>query len=507
MPSSMTAPAGPSPTPVRGSAATPSPGGLTRMEWGAVGVLVAVALALRLRHLGDGLWYDEIQTLVDYVRLPFGDLISTYDSKNQHPFFSVLAHGSFALFGESAWALRLPAALFGALGPVAVYLLGRYVVAREEAFTAAALLAVSSHHIWFSQNARGYTGLMFLATISTLAFLRLLQAREAGRGTVALYAVASALALYTHMTAAFQLAAHGLVWLVARRQAPDGGRRAFVAMVLGGLGGVLLYLPVLQSLAPTLLATVRPAAAGPSAAAAASQVAWKSPWWLVTETLGVLSRGVPGGYLGLAVVAGIGVAGLVRYARERPLALALFVVPGVVTVVAILALRHNLWPRFFFFLTGFILLVGVRGWFWVASLAGRWARPVQLAGATVAVLALSGTATRAWGPKQQYEEAVAFVEATLAPGDSAATVDLTNYPVHAWLGRAWPVLRTESDLAGLEARSRRTLVLTTFPVRLLAEAPAVAARLAARYDTVRVFPGTVNGGDIVVLGSRRGEGE
>ena len=470
---------------------------LERWEWAAIGLLVAVALALRLPHLGAGLWYDEIETLVDYARRPLGELLTTYGSKNQHPLFTLLAHLSLSLFGDSAWALRLPAALFGAAGPVAVYLLGRHVASRAEAFTAAALLAVSSHHIWFSQNARGYTGLLFLATLATLAFVRLLRDPAAGRGMVALYAISTALALYTHLTAAFQLVAHGLVWLVAFRGASGRGRQAFVALVLGGLGGLLLYAPVLPSLVPIMLSSAQPAAA-----TAPPPTAWKSPFWLVTEMLAVLARGVPGGYLGLAVVAGIGLTGVVRYAKEKPVALGLFVLPGVVTVAAIVALKHNLWPRFFFFLAGFILLVGVRGWFAVAGWAGRWARPLQLAGAAVAGLGLGGTAARAWGPKQQYAEAVAFVEATAAPGDVVATVDLTNYPVHRWLGRDWPTLTSDSSLVALEQPGRRTWVLTTFPIRLVAEAPGVVTRLAERYDTVRVFPGTISGGDIVVLGSR-----
>lgn len=472
--------------------------GFSAVEWAGLAAVVAVALALRLAHLGDGLWYDEIETLVEHVRLPLGELLTTYESKNQHPLFSLLAHLSRRVFGESAWALRLPAALFGAAGVAAVYCLGRRVATHAEALTAAALLAVSSHHIWFSQNARGYTGLLFWATVATLAFLRLLRDPAAGRGTVTLYALASGLALYTHMTAAFQLAAHGLVWLVVARQAPDRGRRAFIALVAGGLVGLVLYSPVLPRLVPILLASGRP-----ETVTAPPPTEWKSPLWLVRELLAVLARGLPGGYLGLALVAAIGGAGLFRFLREDRLALALFVLPGVVTVAAIVALKHNLWPRFFFFLAGFVLLVGVRGWFTVAGMAGRrWGPRLAYAGAGLAVLALASTAPRAWGPKQQYRAAVAFVEAQLRPGDVAATVDLTNYPVHRWLGRDWPELRTDGDLRALEAGGGRVWVLTTFPIRLVTEAPAVAARLGTAYDTVRVFDGTISGGNIVVLGSR-----
>jgi hypothetical protein len=55
-----------------------------RGEGWIVAMLVMVAAALRLYDLGDGLWYDEITTLVQYVRLPVGQILTTFDSQNQH---------------------------------------------------------------------------------------------------------------------------------------------------------------------------------------------------------------------------------------------------------------------------------------------------------------------------------------------------------------------------------------------------------------------------------------
>ena len=46
--------------------------------------LVGLALILRFIALGDGLWFDEIQTLVDYARLPAGQVVTTFDSQNNH---------------------------------------------------------------------------------------------------------------------------------------------------------------------------------------------------------------------------------------------------------------------------------------------------------------------------------------------------------------------------------------------------------------------------------------
>ena len=71
--------------------------------------LLAAATVVRLIDLNDGPWFDKLLTIVRYVRLPLGQILTTFDTKNQHVLYSILAHGSVALFGESIWALRLPA--------------------------------------------------------------------------------------------------------------------------------------------------------------------------------------------------------------------------------------------------------------------------------------------------------------------------------------------------------------------------------------------------------------
>src|SRR5262245_30195631 len=82
----------------------------SRPAWGYEAIvlagILAAATAARIHGLNEGLWLDEILTVVHYARAPFGEIITTYESQNQHFLFSLLAHTSFLLFGESPWALR-----------------------------------------------------------------------------------------------------------------------------------------------------------------------------------------------------------------------------------------------------------------------------------------------------------------------------------------------------------------------------------------------------------------
>ncbi len=483
-----------------GVAAEPPParaGAVTAERWALAGLL-ALALALRLVDLGDGLWYDEIVTLVNYVRRPLGDIVTTYDSQNQHLLYSIMARVSVSAFGESAWALRLPAALAGVLSLWAVVAFGRRVVSAREALLAALLLAVSYHHVWFSQNARGYTMLLAGTLAGTAALLALMEPDQAGaaRRRVAAFALVTALTLYTHVTAAFVVAAQGLVWLTlvaaGRTDRPSRGR-VLTAFAAAGVLALLVYLPVLSQFVTTL---TRPTMAGVA-------VEWKNPLWLVAETARGLSQGVPGGWP--VLVAGVVVfgTGVASCALRAPAALGLMVLPVVLTAAAMLATAHNLWPRLFFFAAGFAALIVVRGGFAVSErLLPRNGRALATAGCLLAAFASAVTVPRAWAPKQDYAGAAAYLAAQAGPRDGVAVVDMTRFPYQRWLGETWPAVTTAADLAALEAASERTWVLTTMPTRLAAVAPDVWATLQRSYREAARFPGTLGGGAIIVMVNR-----
>lgn len=476
--------------------------GRDRVWDGALVALVAVALAVRLLHLGEGLWFDEIWTLLHYVDLPWGRLIVTFDTQNQHFLYSLSAKAAMALPLGRAAALRLPAALFGAGSIAALYVLGMCVANRREAFLAAAVLAFSSHHVWFSQNARGYTGVLFWTLLSTWLFVRMLRAEESGWKLPLLYATTSALAIYTHLTAALTVVAHGLVFAVRElRTARRGGARSglssapVMGLLLATTFSLQLYALVLPQLPRTLV--------GGGGGDAAASVAWTSPVWLVSELLAGLARGVPGGAISLVAVGVVGALGLVSYWRRDATLVGLMVVPALTTAVVMIATRHNLWPRFFFASAGFAALIGVRGVFEATRLL-RIPAARRVATATLALAAAASALTipRVWGPKQDHEGAAAYVDRLLQPGDAVVVLDMTEVPFEQYLGRAYQTVRTREELLEIERRHARTWLLYSFPTRLSAEYPGIWDRVRSEYREVTSFPGTVEGGAVVL--TRRG---
>jgi hypothetical protein len=464
----------------------------------AAGILAGILLAasaLRLYKLNSGLWLDEITTLVVYARTPFGELISTYVSENQHFLYSILAHLCFLFLGESAWALRLPAVLFGVGSIWALYLLARQVGDTKEALCAAALLAFSYHHVWFSQNARGYTGLLFWTLLAGWLFLRSLT--EGGRRSWSLYALAAALGIYTHMTMVFVVFGHFITYvatLFARRREPWRDRWAglFLGFCLGGVLTTQIHAFVLPQILSGMSGQV------------SFVDAWKRPAWTLLELLHGLQIGFAGWIAAVAALLLFG-AGLVGFVRRSPVVLQLLLVPSLIGAVTVMGVGHHLWPRFFFFCIGFGVLIVVRGVMVLADWITRAVRVPALQSVWVGVslctgliLASASSLPPVYGPKQDYDGALAFMESAVAPGDTVVTVGLASFPYQEFYQVDWEAAESVEVLNSIRSRTRRTWLIYTLPPVLESVSPDIMFSIRRDFRLVRKFPGTVREGDVFV---------
>jgi hypothetical protein len=464
-------------------------------------VLAALGAWLRFHRIDGGLWYDEILTLVDSVRAPLADILTRFPGDNHHPLYSVLAHVAIAAFGESPWALRLPAALFGVATIPLLYLVGRLVSDRLEAGAAALILTVSYHHIWFSQNARGYTAVLFFVLLSTYALLRWID--DGRRSFIVTFVMATALGAYAHLTtvlvAAGQALAIAIGWLAGDASAKRRADWPGAAAAFGGaaLLTVLLYAPMLVDIGSVM---ARGDASGGDKAALS---------WTVAAVLQGLQVGF--GALGAIVVgAVIFGAGVVSYLRQRPIVALLFVLPVIVTVSAALILNRPVRPRFLFFSAGFGLLFTVRGAAAIGRLLGgaigtprarSWAAPLMVALLTSGAVLLSARSLP-YGyryPKQDYPEAVAFVERTKEPGDVVVVVgDGAEIPIVRYLGRPWPRVDAAPALRALRERGAGVWVVSTFPSYIESDRPDLWAVLEQECRVIHEIEGTVDDGDITI---------
>jgi 4-amino-4-deoxy-L-arabinose transferase-like glycosyltransferase len=472
--------------------------------WLAVAALTLVALVLRFIGANGELWLDEMYASILSFRRSFFGLLTVYEGDNQHPLYSLLAHLGIVLFGETPLAIRLPAVLFGAASVPLLYVLGARLASRREGLLAAALLTVSYHHVWFSQNARGYTMLAFWTMLTTYLLFRGI--REGSVGKLVAYGVVAALGIYTHLTMIFLVAAHVLIclWLIMPWARPRlHWRLPVYGFAAGAAATLLLYAPLISEVLNFFLNR-------PSRLLGVS-----TPGWALEEGLRVLRLGLRGGW---PVMAGglVFVAGLLSYLRRSPLIAALFVLPGVTTVAGALMGRGTMYPRFFFFLIGFALLIVVRGALVFAELAAAAVSRGQprarlahaLGVALVGLMLIASASSLRYNyayPKQAFQSAAAYVADHAQADDRVGVLNASWYAYMEYYHKPWTRLTFRDDpaddpaanLARLRA-GRRVFLVYTFPRYIAHEAPAITRVIETECGAAAKFDSTVGDGDVYV---------
>lgn len=136
---------------------------------------------LRVLLLGTkGMWLDETFS-VWLANQSVVDMLQWIVKIDQHPpLYYLLLHYWIALFGDTPYAARLLSALFGTATIPIIYLIGKRMSGALVGLAAAVLLAFSLFNIYFAQETRMYTLLMFNAAVAIYALVRLLTDSRAG---------------------------------------------------------------------------------------------------------------------------------------------------------------------------------------------------------------------------------------------------------------------------------------------------------------------------------------
>ncbi|MCK6483128.1 MAG: glycosyltransferase family 39 protein [Phycisphaerae bacterium] len=498
-------------------------------------LLIALSLAaagLRLYKLESPLWYDESVTLLHLLRAPPteapGDFLPTYEqsgdpravhrslryiagsfpTQNQHMLFTLLARVSFSVFGESAWALRLPAALFGVADLWMLFLFGRRLIGPRESLLAAALMCVSYHHVWFSQNARAYTGLLLFTMLATLCWMNALRSGT-WRSWIA-YAGAAALGMYAQLNMQFVVAAHGLLWLVrlfVSRDASPGTWRVRLWRPLAAF--VLCVTFTLQLYAPALPEFLRSAIKEYSLPSN-----WNNPLWLVRSMLEHARVGLAGAALGAVggVVLLIGWMSILRRNLWAGLAM---VLPGVLLTALMLSINKNLYPRFYFFCMGFGLLMIVRGMIAAAELAltlawrdpraRAWGRTAGVTGVALMIVAFAGTLPRCYAlPKQDFIGARDYVEARRGPRDIIVAVGLAAQQYRNYVAPSWSEVRSAREVRELARAHDNVWLVYSQPDYIKPRFPDLWALIESECPVDKEFRGTLGEGQVYVCRYRPG---
>ena len=216
----------------------------TTVLW-ALGAVTALGVAIRFASLGvQSYHHDEVITVARVIPGSFGHMLHEVRvSESNPPLYYVLAWGWAKLFGSGEVGMRSLSALLGAATIPVAYLTGRELASSRAGLIAAAIVSVNPMLVWYSQEARSYALLVFFGALALLFFARALRTRSAR--DLALWALASALALCSHYFAMFPAAIEGAWLLVALRDRRREALAAIGSVVAVGLA--LTPLIVVQS--------------------------------------------------------------------------------------------------------------------------------------------------------------------------------------------------------------------------------------------------------------------
>lgn len=466
-----------------------------RLQVTLVVMLTAVGAALRLYQLDADLWLDEIMTLTNYMQLPWWESATTFHSANHHFLNSVLGSISLALFGESAWAARVPAVVFGIASIPMMYRLATIVTSRREAIVSTLLLAISYHHVWFSQNARGYSAMVFWTITSTA--LLLLARRYGGTRRWVLYSAASSLGLLSLLNYAFVLAGQA----VAALAVPDSGSRRrsagpmLCSMAGAGFLAAVGYAGILPEMTTYFLR-------------GGAEMGWTDPAAFIAVTVrGLLGHLSVATAIAMAAGVAVGALGWVSFWRERPVLALLLALPAGINLLALVVLGFGAYPRSFLYVLPFALLCGVRGGF----LVGRYAvtawpgapdrvkrvAPWLLPAAMIMAFALVLPANYRF-PKQDYTSALAYVERRASTQDAIAVVGYLAGGYKAYYAPDLAFPRSSDELRSLKRDHSTVWVLYSFTRDMRRHFQGINDYLGSHFELRKRFPGTLGDGTIHV---------
>lgn len=138
-------------------------------------ILILLLLGGIIRFFGltyAGLWLDEIYSMLGSA--PEKTLLGvyTYSAHDQPPLFFFLLHGWLKIFGFTDFAGRSLTCLFGLMGIVAIFYLGKELKNEKLGLLTAFLTTINWFHTDISKEIRFYPLVFLLTTLSFLFFLR-----------------------------------------------------------------------------------------------------------------------------------------------------------------------------------------------------------------------------------------------------------------------------------------------------------------------------------------------
>lgn len=203
-------------------------------------VVLVIAAALRFFYLGrESLWFDEAFSLAVATNLSLAEILNNAGQSVHPPLYYLLLHYWVQLVGVSEYGARFLSAGWSLLAVAAIYRVGKTLFDGRVALFGMLLMTFMPFQIQYAHEARMYSLLLFLTTVSLFAFVKALRS-----GTIrwwGLYFFSTILGLYTHYLIGFVLLAYHCFWLIYISRY----RRYWWQLVIVDVLTVIAFLPQL----------------------------------------------------------------------------------------------------------------------------------------------------------------------------------------------------------------------------------------------------------------------
>lgn len=141
-------------------------------------IILMLASFLRFYNLGrESLWYDETFSVEQAIN-GWSSSWERFDGRVYPWLFEGFLSIWIKFFGSSESAVRFPSSLLGVGSVLVLFLVGNKLYNLETGLWSSFLLGISIFHIDVSQEARGYSLMVFLTLTSVIFFLQILSKRE-----------------------------------------------------------------------------------------------------------------------------------------------------------------------------------------------------------------------------------------------------------------------------------------------------------------------------------------
>ena len=475
--------------------------------------IVLFGLGLRFYGLSSDLWIDEIAPLRMYGRLSVLEVMGTYLGSNNHLLNTLLVNWSVSTFGSHEWSIRLPAVFFGVATIPAFYWVARMALPRSASLAAALLVAVSYHHIFFSQNARGYAAYMFFAVLSSGLICRAL---ESGRLlTFALYVLAATLGFAALLNTAFVLVAHFIVCVAAAVLVwRKGISPAPLIKVLAGVFSVigLLAFQTYALILPKVYVYMQNVYTQPAAGYSVLSGEFLREVWRglsIASPIGWAST-IPfllGGII-------LGCLGMFRLLRCHWGLATTLTLPGIITAGFVLFAGLAATPRLFLLMLFPAILVGamllldfVRMIVKKAGASNQWT-PIFFSAALLVTATVSLISLKYYyaTPKQPFQASLQYLS-TIRKGDDVIIAVQLVEEGYRFYGTGYGLdesnsfyVRSQGDFDAVLASHVRghVFVVTTLLRNLRLTEPGLNTTIERDWQILKTFPATIGDGEVSV---------